>query len=76
MSQQIPAPVMLYLLTLEMLPLLDQTNASATLIKSVRTIENFAAATCKKIESNEDLATYVHDTLSPEFSRIIESIEI
>lgn len=76
MSQQIPAPVMLYLLTLEMLPLLDQTNASDTLIKSVRTIENFAAATCKTIESNEDLSTYVHDTLAPEFSRIIESIEI
>ena len=76
MTKKLPAPILLYLLSLEMLPLLDETNASNSLKKSVRTIEAFASNSFKEIEQHQEIAKYVHECLVPEFSKVIDSIEI
>lgn len=73
---KIPKPILLYLLALEMLPLLDEMNASNSILKAVRTIENFAANSFKEIEKHPKLAPVVNDEMVQQFSQLIDNIEI
>ena len=73
---KIPKPILLYLLSLEMLPLLDELNAGASIKKAVRTIEGFAANSFKEIEKHTRLAPVVNDEMVQQFSKMIDDIEI
>ena len=73
---KIPKPILLYLLALEMLPLLDSMNATNSIKKAVRTIENFAANSFKEIEKHPKLAPVVNDEMVQQFSQLIDNIEI
>lgn len=72
---KIPKPILLYLLSLEMLPLLDELNAGASIKKAVRTIEGFAANSFKEIEKHTRLAPVVNDEMVQQFSKMIDDFE-
>ena len=73
---KIPKPILLYLLSLEMLPLLDEMNATNSIKKAVRTIEGFAANSFDQIEKHPQLANVVNDEMVQQFSKMIDNIEI
>lgn len=73
---KIPKPILLYLLSLEMLPLLDELNAGNSIKKAVRTIEGFAVNSFKSIEQHPKLAPIVNDEMVKQFSRYIDDIVI
>ena len=73
---KIPKPILLYLLSLEMLPLLDEMNATNSIKKAVRTIEGFAANSFDQIEKHPKLAPIVNDEMVQQFSKLIDNIEI
>jgi len=73
---KIPKPILLYLLSLEMLPILDLMNATNSIKKAVRTIEGFAANSFNEIEKHPKLANVVNDEMVQQFSKLIDNIEI
>jgi len=73
---KLPKEILLYLLTLEMLPLLDEVEVATSHKKAVRTIENFASKFFEDMSINEELADYVNDDLVQAFSQMIDSIEL
>ena len=72
---KIPKPILLYLLALEMLPILDEMNATNSIKKAVRTIEGFAANSFKEIEKHKELAPVVNDEMVQQFSRLIDELK-
>ena len=73
---KIPKPILLYLLSLEMLPILDEMNATNSIKKAVRTIEGFAQHSFNEIEKHKELAPIVNDEMVQQFSKLIDNIEI
>ncbi len=66
--------VKLYLLAIEMLPLVDELNCSNSLKKAVRTIESFAGDSCNKIEES-DMSSELNEAVAIGFSRLMNGLE-
>ncbi len=66
--------VKLYLLAIEMLPLVDELNCSNSLKKAVRTIEAFAGDSCNKIEESK-LSSELNEAVAIGFSRLMNGLE-
>jgi hypothetical protein len=74
---KIPKPILLYLLALEMLPLLDRLlpENKKGFLKSIRTIEKFTHEIFQTIESHAKLANIVNDELVQQFSNYIDDLK-
>lgn len=72
---KVPSSLKLYLLTLEVLPLLDELNANNSLKKAYRTIQGFAADTNDRIEL-VGLSDELIKNMYINFSDIIDGIDI
>jgi len=68
--------IMLYLLTLEVLPRLDSLNASKSLIKAFRTIEGFASESFKNIETHPKLADIINNDMVQQFSQVVDNFQL
>jgi len=72
---KIPKPILLYLLALEMLPILDEMNATNSIKKAVRTIEGFAQHSFNEIEKHKELALVVNDEMVQQLSRLLDELK-
>jgi hypothetical protein len=72
---KVPKSLKLYLLTLEVLPLLDELNANNSLKKAYRTIQGFAADTNDRIEM-VGLSDELVSNMYINFSDIIDGITV
>lgn len=72
---QIHDAIMLYLLTLEVLPRLDSLNASNSLKKAFRTVEGFATTSFTNIETHPELADVINNQMVQLFSQTIDNFQ-